>query len=130
MNPKSAAIHVTPVILCGGAGSRLWPFSRAGFPKQFLCLTGDDSLFQLDAKRMASLGAPDIVVSVPTIVTGEEHRFLAAEQLREVGIPLGVAVLELVGRGTAPALTPSSTSRVSARRRPRAGGRPRRPKHG
>jgi mannose-1-phosphate guanylyltransferase/mannose-6-phosphate isomerase len=79
--------------------------SRAGFPKQFLCLTGDDSLFQLAAKRLAGLGAPDIAVAAPTIVSGEEHRFLAAEQLREVGIALGAALLEPVGRNTAPALT-------------------------
>jgi mannose-1-phosphate guanylyltransferase / mannose-6-phosphate isomerase len=105
MTLKAAAIQVTPVILCGGSGSRLWPLSRAGFPKQFLSLTGDDSLFQLASKRLSGLGAPDIVLSAPIIVTGEEHRFLAAEQLREVGIALGVALLEPVGRNTAPALT-------------------------
>jgi len=105
MTPSSAAIQVTPVILCGGSGTRLWPLSRAGFPKQFLCLTGDDSLFQLAAKRLAGLGAPDIAVAAATIVSGEEHRFLAAEQLREAGIALGAALLEPVGRNTAPALT-------------------------
>jgi mannose-1-phosphate guanylyltransferase/mannose-6-phosphate isomerase len=105
MTPSSSAIQVTPVILCGGSGTRLWPLSRAGFPKQFLCLTGDDSLFQLAAKRLAGLGAPDIAVAAPTIVSGEEHRFLAAEQLREAGIALGAALLEPVGRNTAPALT-------------------------
>jgi mannose-1-phosphate guanylyltransferase/mannose-6-phosphate isomerase len=105
MTPSSVAIQVTPVILCGGSGTRLWPLSRAGFPKQFLCLTGDDSLFQLAAKRLAGLGAPDIAVAAPTIVSGEEHRFLAAEQLREAGIALGAALLEPVGRNTAPALT-------------------------
>lgn len=105
MSPSTAAIQVKPVILCGGSGTRLWPLSRAGFPKQFLCLTGDDSLFQLAAKRLAGLGAPDITVAAPSIVSGEEHRFLAAEQLREAGIPLGAALLEPVGRNTAPALT-------------------------
>ena len=49
-------IQVTPVILCGGSGSRLWPLSRTGFPKQFLCLTGADSLFQQAAKRLSQLG--------------------------------------------------------------------------
>lgn len=97
-------IPVTPVILCGGSGTRLWPLSRAGFPKQFLSLTGVESLFQQAAQRLVALGADDIQVAKPTIVTGEEHRFLAAEQLREAGIELGVALLEPVGRNTAPAL--------------------------
>jgi mannose-1-phosphate guanylyltransferase/mannose-6-phosphate isomerase len=96
---------VTPVILCGGSGTRLWPLSRTGFPKQFLCLTGNESLFQQAAQRLASLGNADIQVSAPLIVTGEEHRFLATEQLRETGIKLGIALLEPVGRNTAPALT-------------------------
>jgi mannose-1-phosphate guanylyltransferase/mannose-6-phosphate isomerase len=102
---RPSAIQVNPVILCGGSGTRLWPLSRTGFPKQFLCLTGNESLFQLAAKRLAGLGAPDIEVAALTIVSGEEHRFLAAEQLREVGIPLGAALLEPIGRNTAPALT-------------------------
>jgi len=96
---------VQPVILCGGSGTRLWPLSRTGFPKQFLCLTGAESLFQQAAKRLVGLGSADTPVAKPIIVTGEEHRFLAAEQLREVGIELGAALLEPVGRNTAPALT-------------------------
>lgn len=98
-------IQVTPVILCGGSGTRLWPLSRAGFPKQFLSLTGNESLFQQAAQRLVSLGTDDIQVAKPLIVTGEEHRFLASEQLREAGIKLGAALLEPVGRNTAPALT-------------------------
>jgi len=98
-------IQVTPVILCGGSGTRLWPLSRTGFPKQFLCLTGNESLFQKAAQRLSHLGNADIAVANPIIVTGEEHRFLAAEQLREAGIELGSALLEPVGRNTAPALT-------------------------
>ena len=98
-------IQVTPVILCGGSGTRLWPLSRTGFPKQFLCLTGSESLFQQAALRLNHLGNADIEVSNPVIVTGEDHRFLAAEQLREAGIELGCALLEPTGRNTAPALT-------------------------
>jgi len=98
-------IQITPVILCGGSGTRLWPLSRAGFPKQFLSLTGVESLFQQAAQRLVTLDADDIQVAKPLIVTGEEHRFLASEQLREVGIELGAALLEPVGRNTAPALT-------------------------
>jgi mannose-1-phosphate guanylyltransferase/mannose-6-phosphate isomerase len=97
--------HVQPVILCGGSGTRLWPLSRTGFPKQFLCLTGNESLFQQAALRLANLGNADIQVASPIIVTGEDHRFLASEQLREVGVELGCALLEPVGRNTAPALT-------------------------
>ena len=81
-------INVTPVILCGGSGTRLWPLSRTGFPKQFLCLTGNESLFQQAAQRLSKLGNTDIQVSPPLIVTGEDHRFLAAEQLRETRIEL------------------------------------------
>jgi mannose-1-phosphate guanylyltransferase/mannose-6-phosphate isomerase len=98
-------IQITPVILCGGSGTRLWPLSRAGFPKQFLSLTGNESLFQQAAQRLVALGTDEIQLAKPLIVTGEEHRFLAAEQLREVGIELGAALLEPVGRNTAPALT-------------------------
>ena len=95
----------TPVILCGGSGTRLWPLSRLGFPKRFLCLTGCESLFQQAALRLANLGNQDIQVAAPIIVTGEDHRFLATEQLREVGVEIGCALLEPVGRNTAPALT-------------------------
>jgi mannose-1-phosphate guanylyltransferase/mannose-6-phosphate isomerase len=98
-------IRATPVILCGGAGSRLWPLSRAGFPKQFLSLTGNESLFQQAAQRLVALEADNIQIAKPLLVTGEEHRFLAAEQLREAGVELGVALLEPTSRNTAPALT-------------------------
>ena len=97
--------RIQPVILCGGSGTRLWPLSRSGFPKQFLCLTGDDSLFQQAAKRLNLLGEQGDVVSQPIIICHEDHRFLAQEQLREAGIGLDAALLEPVGRNTAPALT-------------------------
>ncbi len=105
---------VQPVILCGGSGTRLWPLSRAGFPKQFLCLTGDDSLFQQAAKRLAALGSDDIAVSAPFIVSNEDHRFLALEQLRETGIDIGAALLEPIGRNTAPALTLAALAALEA----------------
>ena len=62
------------------------------FPQQFLCLTGRDSLFQEPASRLAQLGNADITVSPPLLVTGEDHRFLAVEQLREAGIALGLTL--------------------------------------
>ena len=59
--------HIQPVILCGGSGNRLWPLSRSGFPKQFLCLTGDDSLFQQAAKRLSVLGVQGDEMSEPIV---------------------------------------------------------------
>ena len=103
-------INVTPVILCGGSGTRLWPLSRTGFPKQFLSLTGQESLFQQAALRLANLGNAYIQVASPVIVTGEDHRFLVSEQLREISVELGCALLEPVGRNTAPALTLAAMS--------------------
>jgi mannose-1-phosphate guanylyltransferase/mannose-6-phosphate isomerase len=98
-------INVTPVILGGGSETRLWPLSRTGFPKQFLCLTGKESLFQQSVLRLANLGNADILLASPIVVISEDHRFLASEQLREIGVELGCALLEPVGRNTAPALT-------------------------
>ena len=94
-----------PVILCGGSGTRLWPLSRAGFPKQFLVLSGTTSLFQQAIERVNGLAADDIVVGDTLIVTGEEHRFLALDQLRELPEVSATLLLEPVGRNTAPALT-------------------------
>ena len=99
-------IQVTPVILCGGSGTRLWPLSRTGFPKQFLCLAGDQSLFQQAVQRLNALGgSASVTANEPLIVTGEEHRFLAQEQLREMGLGQASYLLEPTGRNTAPALT-------------------------
>ena len=71
--------QVVPVILCGGSGTRLWPLSRAGFPKQFLVLSGTTSLFQQAVERVNHLGAADITVGNTLVVTNEEHRFLSLE---------------------------------------------------
>lgn len=98
-------IKVQPVILCGGSGTRLWPLSRAGFPKQFLCLTGNKSLFQQAAHRMLAIRNAGMSIALPYVVCSEDHRFLAAEQLREVNIDPKALLLEPQGRNTAPALT-------------------------
>jgi len=98
-------IQVTPVILCGGSGTRLWPLSRGGFPKQFLCLTGDNSLFQQTVERLQGLESATTQATAPLIVCNEEHRFLAQEQLREIGIHGAKFLLEPIARNTAPALT-------------------------
>jgi mannose-1-phosphate guanylyltransferase/mannose-6-phosphate isomerase len=97
--------QIVPVILCGGSGTRLWPLSRAGFPKQFLVLSGTTSLFQQAIERVNGLAADNIVVGDTLIVTGEEHRFLALDQLREMPEVSATLLLEPVGRNTAPALT-------------------------
>ena len=91
--------------MAGGSGTRLWPLSRAGFPKQFLSLGSDDSLFQLALGRLMGLAGGDIAVEAPLIVGNAEHRFLALEQMREKHIEPAAVILEPVGRNTAPALT-------------------------
>lgn len=98
-------LEIQPVILCGGSGTRLWPLSRTCFPKQFLCLTGEKSLFQLAAKRLISLETYNIAGSRPLVVTNEAYRFLALEQLQEMDIEADNLLLEPVSRNTAPALT-------------------------
>lgn len=97
--------NIVPVILCGGSGTRLWPLSRAGFPKQFLVLSGTNSLFQQAVERINSIAADDITIGETLVVTNEEHRFLALDQLRELKSVSATLLLEPVGRNTAPALT-------------------------
>jgi mannose-1-phosphate guanylyltransferase/mannose-6-phosphate isomerase len=74
---------VLPVIMAGGSGTRLWPLSRAGYPKQFLVLSGNESLFQLAARRLAALASAEFDLAAPCIVGNDEHRFLVLDQLRE-----------------------------------------------
>jgi len=100
--------QVLPVILCGGSGTRLWPLSRSGFPKQFLVLSGDDSnqsLFQQAINRIHGVANKNIEIGKTLIVTNEEHRFLALDQLRELKRVDATLLLEPLGRNTAPALT-------------------------
>lgn len=99
------SIHVHPVIMAGGSGTRLWPLSRAQHPKQFLVLQGNQSLFQQAAQRLATLAADDIAVAPPLVVGNEEHRFLVLDQLRELKLPPATVLLEPMGRNTAPAMT-------------------------
>ncbi len=79
-------LNLVPVILCGGSGTRLWPLSRSGFPKQFLALTGKETLFQQSLLRAIAIGNDQIHVDSPLIVTNEEHRFLALDQVYELKI--------------------------------------------
>jgi mannose-1-phosphate guanylyltransferase/mannose-6-phosphate isomerase len=96
---------ILPVILCGGSGTRLWPLSRAGFPKQFLVLHGTTSLFQQSVSRAKETEIAGFKFRPPLVITNEEHRFLAAEQLREIDAADAELILEPVAKNTAPALT-------------------------
>ena len=98
-------IHVQPVIMAGGSGTRLWPLSRAQHPKQFLALQGRYSLFQQAAMRLTGLAADDIALAAPCVVGNEDHRFLVLDQLLEVHLAPASVLLEPMGRNTAPAMT-------------------------
>jgi mannose-1-phosphate guanylyltransferase / mannose-6-phosphate isomerase len=90
---------ITPVLLSGGAGTRLWPLSRELYPKQLLPLVGTDTMLQATARRADGLSA-----AAPIVVCNEAHRFLVAEQMRVINhLPLAI-LLEPVGRNTAPAI--------------------------
>ena len=91
--------HITPVILSGGTGSRLWPLSREAYPKQLLPLLGQRSLLQETLQRVS--GSP--LFGAPLIIANAEHRFLIAEQLREMRCGDATIVLEPFGRNTCPA---------------------------
>ncbi|MDA7700402.1 mannose-1-phosphate guanylyltransferase/mannose-6-phosphate isomerase [Methylophilaceae bacterium] len=110
---NSSPIQVTPVILCGGSGTRLWPLSRAGFPKQFLVLSGTTSLFQQAVERVNRITSNDFSVGETLVVTGEEHRFIALEQLREMSLVSAKLLLEPDGRNTATALTLAALQALS-----------------
>lgn len=97
--------QVTPVILSGGSGTRLWPLSRNAFPKQFLTLLDQATLFQQSVNRLQHLNHPSIKLNNLLIVTNEEHRFLVLDQLREIKNLNVKLLLEPVPRNTAPALT-------------------------
>lgn len=90
---------ITPVLLCGGSGTRLWPLSRKSYPKQFVPLTGETSLFTASAQR---LSGPDF--APPVVVTGSDFRFIVTEQLQAAGIDPGAILIEPEGRNTAPAV--------------------------
>ena len=98
-----------PVLLSGGTGTRLWPLSREAYPKQFLPLAGEDTMVQATWRRVAPLAG-----AAPIVVANEEHRFLVAEQLRQIGAPTPAIVLEPVGRNTAPAIAAAALQALAA----------------
>lgn len=91
-------IKVTPAVLCGGSGTRLWPFSRTGLQKQFMCLTGNESLFQQAVLCLKNLGSEVVEVESPIIVTGEDYRFLASEATPSLSVDY-VAMEKCPGNG-------------------------------
>ncbi len=106
--------QVFPVIMAGGSGTRLWPLSRALYPKQFLSFSGGRTLFQLATERLLALEGESCSVAPPCVVGNEEHRFMVLDQLREIGCTPGALVLEPAGRNTAPALTLAALQAVES----------------
>ena len=107
MNPT-----VVPIILSGGAGSRLWPVSREHHPKQLIALLDEHTLLQATALRLSALDHPQ----APIVVCNDEHRFMVAEQLRAVGVTPAAIILEPVARSTAPAIAAAALEAVARRR--------------
>ncbi len=94
--------RITPILLAGGSGTRLWPLSRKSYPKQFSTLLGDETLFQSSAKRLVS--SPAVEFNAPVTITNSDFRFIVIEQLQSVGIDPGAVLIEPEGRNTAPAV--------------------------
>jgi mannose-1-phosphate guanylyltransferase/mannose-1-phosphate guanylyltransferase/mannose-6-phosphate isomerase len=90
---------ITPVLLCGGSGTRLWPLSRKSYPKQFAALIGEETLFQASAARLSGDG-----FSAPMVLTNSDFRFIVTEQLAEAGVDPAAILIEPEGRNTAPAV--------------------------
>jgi len=99
-------MSITPVLLCGGSGTRLWPLSRKSYPKQFVPLMGDETLFQAAAQRLTGqLGqGAGMSFEAPVVLTNSDFRFIVTEQLQAIGIDPGAILIEPEGRNTAPAI--------------------------
>ncbi|MDE4063058.1 MAG: mannose-1-phosphate guanylyltransferase/mannose-6-phosphate isomerase [Pseudophaeobacter sp. bin_em_oilr2.035] len=95
----SASSTITPILLCGGSGTRLWPLSRKSYPKQFVPLVGEETLFQASALRLSGAG-----YAAPMVLTNSDFRFIVTEQLAGIGIDPGAVLIEPAGRNTAPAV--------------------------
>lgn len=94
---------IVPVLLCGGSGTRLWPLSRKSYPKQFVPLMGEETLFQASAKRLSGT-AHGVSFAAPMVLTNSDFRFIVTEQMQAIGIDPGAILIEPEGRNTAPAV--------------------------
>lgn len=94
---------IIPILLCGGSGTRLWPLSRKSYPKQFVPLMGEETLFQASAKRLTGQGS-SVSFAAPMVLTNSDLRVITTEQLQAVGIDPGAILIEPEGRNTAPAV--------------------------
>lgn len=104
---------ITPVLLCGGSGTRLWPLSRKSYPKQFVPLLGDETLFQASARRLS--GADEALsFARPVALTNADFRFIVTEQLNLAGIDPGAVLIEPEGRNTAPAILAAALHAAAA----------------
>ena len=109
-----AATPLIPVILCGGTGTRLWPLSRASYPKQYWPLSGDGdaTLLQQTQERLHGLES----LAAPLLICNEDHRFIVAEQMRQIGVEPNAILLEPMGRNTCLLYTsPSPRDRQKSR---------------
>jgi len=107
-------MKLIPVILSGGAGTRLWPVSRELYPKQLMPLVGDQTMLQDTVQRLAGLSAHGLTHDAPLVICNEEHRFMVAEQLRAINAEAASIILEPAGRNTAPALTIAALSQLQS----------------
>ena len=102
-------VPLLPVILCGGTGTRLWPLSRASYPKQYWALAGEHTLLQQTQQRLEGLAH----LQPPLLICNEDHRFIVAEQMRQIGIKPSGILLEPMGRNTAPAVAIAALQAIS-----------------
>jgi len=106
--------NVLPVLLCGGSGTRLWPLSREAYPKQFLPLAGKVSLLQATCLRLQGLPGAE----APLLISNEEHRFMVAEQCRQINVLPQTLILEPIGRNTAPAIAVAALHALESQQDP------------
>ncbi len=105
---------VLPVILSGGSGTRLWPYSRSLYPKQFLPLTSEQTMVQETISRLSAFNEDAIEIGSPLVICNEDHRFMVAEQLRLINVDSTGIILEPFGRNTAPAIALAALSQPNA----------------
>lgn len=105
---------ILPVILSGGSGTRLWPYSRSLYPKQFLPLVSEQTMLQETVSRLMNFSDEHIEISPPMVICNESHRFMVAEQLRAINTQATDIILEPFGRNTAPAIALAALAQPDA----------------